>query len=173
MKTIARSSELQNKSEFNRGYRSRTTKRDAYTAMNDLDSAIKQSREALSAIWKGDPSVYHTLYSDADDVTLGNPFGPYARGRQKVEATLAGAALNFRDGEVIGIDLIAKYISDDFACIVQVERGRVKVGGGEELVPVALRVTSVFRLEHDIWKLVHWHADPITTPRAAESIISK
>ena len=140
---------------------------------NDLDSAIEQSHAALGAILNGDPSVYQALYSDAVDVTLGNPFGPYARGRQKVETTLAGAASHYRDGEVTGVELIANYASDDLARIVEVERGRAKVGGGEELVQVALRVTSVFRLEQGAWKLVHRHADPITTPRPAASVVSK
>jgi len=140
---------------------------------NDLDSAIEQSHAALGAILKGDPSVYQALYSDAEDVTLGNPFGPYARGRQKVETTLAGAASHYRDGEVTGVELIANYVSDDLACIVEVERGRAKVGGGKELAQVAIRVTSVFRLEQGAWKLVHRHADPITTPRPAASVVSK
>ena len=140
---------------------------------NDLDSAIEQSHAALGAILKGDPSVYQALYSDAEDVTLGNPFGPYVRGRQKVEATLAGAASNYRDGEVTGVELIANYVSDDLACIVEVERGRAKVGGSKEFVQVALRLTSVFRLEQGAWKLVHRHADPITTPRPAASVVSK
>lgn len=139
---------------------------------NDISSAIEQSHAALHAIWRGDPSLYEALYSDADDVTLGNPFGPYVRGQQNVKATIARAALNFRDGEVTGIELIAKYVSDDLACIVEVERGRTKVGGGEELVQVALRVTSVYRLERGNWKLVHRHADPITTPRPAASVIA-
>jgi ketosteroid isomerase-like protein len=142
-------------------------------ATNDLSSAIEQSHAALSAIWKGDPSLYLELFSDSDDVTLGNPFGPYVRGPQKVEATVAAAALNFRDGEVTGVELIEKYVSDDLACVVEVERGRAKVGGGEELVNVALRVTSLFRLERGSWKLVHRHADPITTPRPAESVIGR
>ena len=142
-------------------------------AMNDLDSAIEQSHAALDAILKGDPGVYQSLYSYADDVTLGNPFGPYARGRRNVESTLAGAASHYRDGEVIGVELIAKYVSDELACVVELERGRTKVGGGAELVPVAVRVTSVFRLEQSEWKLVHRHADPITTPRPAASVISK
>jgi ketosteroid isomerase-like protein len=140
---------------------------------NDLDSAIELSHAALGAILKGDPSVYQALYSDAEDVTLGNPFGPYARGRQKVETTLAGAASHYRDGEVTGVELIASYVSDDLACIVEVERGRAKVGGGKEFVQVALRLTSVFRLEQGSWKLVHRHADPITTPRPAASVVSK
>ncbi len=140
---------------------------------NDLNSAIEQSHAALAAILRGDPGVYKALYSDQDDVTLGNPFGPYARGRRKVEETLAGAASHYRDGEVTGVELIAKYASGDLACVVEVERGRAKVGGGAELVPVAVRVTSVFRLERGTWKLVHRHADPITTLRPAASVISK
>ena len=142
-------------------------------ATNDLDSAIEQSHAALAAILKGDPGVYKALYSERDDVTLGNPFGPYARGRSKVEETLAGAASHYLDGEVTGVELIANYASDDLACIVEVERGRAKVGGGGELVPVALRVTSVFRLERGSWKLVHRHADPVTAPRPAASVINR
>ena len=140
---------------------------------SDLTRAIEQSHAALGAILTGDPSVYQALYSPADDVTLGNPFGPYVCGRQKVEQTLAGAASNYRDGEVVDVDLIAKYVSDTLACIVEVERGRAKVGGAKEVVPVAVRVTSVFRLESGSWKLVHRHADPITSPRPATSVISK
>jgi len=142
-------------------------------AANDLDSAIEQSHAALAAILKGDPSVYKTLYSDRDDVTLGNPFGPYARGRRKIEETLDRAASNYRDGESIGIELVEKYVSNDLACIVEVERGRSKVGGAKELASVAVRVTSVFRFERGAWKLVHRHADPITTPRPAESVINR
>ncbi len=167
MKAVARKPEFKIKSEIQPGNRSTRTMTD------DIDKAIERSHAALGAIWKGDSSGYHALFSDADDITLGNPFGPYARGRREVEATVDRAATYFRDGEVIGVDLVAKYVSDDFACVVEVERGRVKVGGGTELVPVALRVTSVFRLEHARWKLVHRHADPITTPRPAESVISK
>ena len=142
-------------------------------ATNGIAGAIEQSHAALSAIWKGDPSGYLSLFSDADDITLGNPFGPYVRGRREVEATATRAASYFHDGEVTGVELVEKYISDDLACIVEVERGRVKVGGGEELVPVALRVTSVFRREHARWRLVHRHADPITALRPAESVIGK
>ena len=47
------------------------------------------------------------------------------------------------------------------------------VGDAEEVAPVAVRVASVFRLESEGWKLVHRHADPITSPRPATSVISK
>ena len=60
------------------------------------------------------------------------PFGPYVSGRQKVEQTLAGAASHYRDGEVVEVELIAKYVSETLACIVEVERGRAKVGGADD-----------------------------------------
>jgi ketosteroid isomerase-like protein len=39
------------------------------------------------------------------------------------------------------------------------------------MTPVSVRVTSVFRRENGDWKLLHRHADPITAPRAAMSVI--
>ncbi len=86
---------------------------------------------------------------------------------------MSGAASNYRDGEITSVELIAKYLSEDLACVVEVESVRAKVGGSEEMVPVSLRVTSIFRLERGNWKLVHRHADPITTPRSAASVVSK
>jgi ketosteroid isomerase-like protein len=35
----------------------------------------------------------------------------------------------------------------------------------------SVRVTSIFRKEDGVWRLVHRHADPITSPRPAESVI--
>ena len=140
--------------------------------INDLDSAIEQSHAAVDGIFKGDTTMAKALFSERGDITLGNPFGPYACGRKKVEDTLAGAASNYRDGEVTGVELIAKYVSGDLACVVEVERGRAKIGRANEFASLALRATSLFRLEDGAWKLIHRHADPITTPRAAASVIS-
>lgn len=139
----------------------------------NLDSAIEASHKALAAIVTGDPNGYLALYAEDEEVTLGNPFGPFACGRPSVTERLSGAASNYRDGEVTDVKLVAKYFSEDFACVVEVESVRARVGGSEEIVPVSLRVTSVFRLERGNWKLLHRHADPITTPRSAASVINK
>jgi len=32
-------------------------------------------------------------------------------------------------------------------------------------------VTTIFGLEHGAWKVVHRHADPITTERPVESVL--
>ena len=138
---------------------------------DDLDGAIEESHRALSAIVRGDVEPFLTLYSPREDVTLGNPFGPFVRGSQAVAEMGAVAASRYRDGEIVGFEPVAKHAVDGLACVVEVERFRAKVGGADDLAEVALRVTSVFRLEDGAWRLVHRHADPITTPRSPESVI--
>ncbi len=138
-----------------------------------LKDAVEESHAAGDAILKGDKSRYEALFSEREDVTLGNPFGPFAKGRRNVESTLAGAASRYRDGGMTGADHVATYASSDLAVVVENERGNTKVGGAQDLAPVAARVTSVFRLEGEAWKLVHRHADPITSPRPAESVIAR
>ena len=56
-----------------------------------LWAAVAQSHRALTAILNGDPKGYEALFADREDVTLGNPFGPFASGRATVVKTLAGA----------------------------------------------------------------------------------
>jgi ketosteroid isomerase-like protein len=136
-----------------------------------LLEAIEESHAALAAISNGDVDPYMALYSDADDVTLGNPFGPFVRGKQDVRAAAERAASHYRDGQVVGFERVATHVADRMACVVEVERFRAKVGAGHSPASIALRVTSVYRQEDGIWRLVHRHADPITTPQAAESVI--
>ena len=68
---------------------------------------------------------------------------------------------------------MAKFVTSDLACIVEVERYRAKVGGSENITPVTLRVTSILRAEDGTWKIVHRYADPISTPQPAESVIQE
>jgi hypothetical protein len=54
-----------------------------------------------------------------------------------------------------------------------IERVKAKVGGREDITPFALRATIIFRPEEGTWKVVHRHADPITTARPVESVIQE
>jgi len=54
-----------------------------------------------------------------------------------------------------------------------VEHDRAKVGGGNDLAEFHVRVTSVYGQLKGQWRLVHRHADPITTPRPAESVLGR
>jgi ketosteroid isomerase-like protein len=141
------------------------------TAIDDFDEVVERYHLALDEIMKGSAEGYKKLYSRRDDVTLANPFGPPVRGWDEVAPTLERAASHYRDGEATGFENIAKYVTAELAYIVEMERCKAKVGGREDITPLAVRVTSIFRPEEGTWKVVHRHADPITTPQPAESVI--
>ncbi len=141
-------------------------------AEGDLDAAIDESHKALRDIANGDPGRYLRLYSDQADVTLGNPFGPFVTGKVAVGEAASRAAANYRNGELLGFERVATHVADGLACIAEVERFRTHVGGSETSSAVSLRVTSVYRQEEGRWRLVHRHADPITTARSAETVIA-
>ena len=130
-----------------------------------LDEAISRNHAALDRMVNGDCGGYVALLSERDDVSWGNPFGPFVRGREDVETTLASAAVRMGGGRAADFDRVATYMSDELAVVVEVEHAMR--GAADALTPVALRVTSVFRLEGDAWRLVHRHADPITGPAPA------
>jgi ketosteroid isomerase-like protein len=137
-----------------------------------LDDAIEASHRALEAIIQGDVEPFRALYSDADDITIGNPFGPFAAGRDATRAAGTRAASNYTDGEIVAFDRIVTHTADTLACVVEVERFSVRLAQAAELASVALRVTSLYRREASGWRLVHRHADPITSVRPAHSVDS-
>ncbi len=138
--------------------------------LETLDEAIAASRAAVLGVVTGDPGPIHALYADRDDVTLGNPFGPFVRGRQAVVEATAAAAARYRDGELGAFELVARHEADGLGCVVETERFSARLGGSDEVSEVSLRVTSVYRRDDTGWRLVHRHADPITTVRGAESL---
>ena len=139
----------------------------------DFEQAVEQYHQAASEFVKGNPEPYKLVFSHREDVTLANPFGPVVRGWTQVAATMERAASNYRDGEMIGFENVATYVTADLAYIVEVERIKARIGGREDVASLALRTTSILRPEEGTWKVVHRHADPITTPRAPESVIQQ
>jgi ketosteroid isomerase-like protein len=139
-------------------------------AVDDFDEVIERYHLAANEFSRGNPDPVKDLYSGRDDVAIANPFFPLTRGREQVVARLERSVQNFRTGEV-GFEKVVEWVSDDLACLVELEEWRTKVGGREDVTPFTLRVTTLFRAEEGEWKVVHRHADPITTARAAESVI--
>jgi ketosteroid isomerase-like protein len=142
-------------------------------AVDDVDELIEQYHLTVGEFLKGNPEPVKKLWSHRDDVTLANPFGPPVRGWEQVAQTTEHAASVTRDGEATGFEIVAKYVTPELAYVVEMERLEAKVGAREDVAPFALRVTMIFRPEEGTWKVVHRHADPITTPQPAESVIQK
>jgi ketosteroid isomerase-like protein len=134
----------------------------ADSAVDGLDEFIDQYHAALGLIVQGNPEPLKALYSHADDAVLANPFGPAVRGWEAVSARLEDAASRMSDGEMASQDRLASYVTAELATMYEVEHGTVSVGGGA-IASWTLRATTTFRREDGAWKVVHRHADPIST----------
>ena len=137
---------------------------------SNFDLAVEQYHAALDEVGRGNPAPMKKLLSRRDDVTLANPLGPPVRGWSEVEQTMDRAISQLSGGEPNQFERISGHAGTDLAYLVEIERNRMKLGGSDTMSSVSLRVTTVFRLEDGQWKVIHRHADSITTARPIESI---
>ena len=131
---------------------------------------MAQYHQALDAFFKGDPVPAERLYSHEDDVTLANPFGPPVVGWDAVRGAMERAAANYSDGAATRFDRLASRVTPELAYLVELERFSARLGGAPQRVAGELRATTVLRPENGEWRIVHRHADPITTPRRPDSV---
>lgn len=145
-----------------------------------LDEVIAGYREALRAFITGDPEPALGFFSDRDDVTLANPLGPPRRGPAGVEAVARAAAANFQEGAPLHFDEVtcrfdevSRYATVDLGYVVQLEWFEGRVTGRDGTVISGLRSTVVFRREDGGWKIVHRHADAITSEQPISTVIQE
>lgn len=138
---------------------------------DDLAAAVDESHAALTEFVNGNPEPLKSMYSHRDDVSLGNPFGPFQRGWTDCADMMERTATVYSDGRALGFDTVATHTTSDMACLVEVQRYAAKVGGRPEPSAVTLRVTTIFRPEDGTWKIVHRHADPIAHAQPPESVV--
>ena len=138
-----------------------------------FDEVLEQCQIALREFPKGNPEPMKMMFSHQEDVSLANPFGPPVRGWDEVAKTAEHAASQVRDGAFVSAEIIEKNVTPELAYVVEIEQAKAKIGGSEDITPFALRVTMIFRPEEGTWKIVHRHADPITTAQPAESLIQE
>ena len=82
-------------------------------------------------------------------------------------------ASRLRDGELISLETVAKCVTPELAYVVSLAREKAKVGGSDAVTPIALRTTMILRPEEGTWKVVHRHADSITTPQPIEAVLQE
>jgi len=80
-------------------------------AVDDLDDVLEQFHLAQGELVKGNPEPVKKLFSHRDNVTLANPYGPPAHGWEQVAATMERAASRLRDGQNVGFEIVAKYVT--------------------------------------------------------------
>src|ERR671910_40964 len=99
---------------------------------------------------------------------------PCVGGIRLIEEVIDHAASQAREGRLVSVEIVAKHVTPELAYVVQIEHPEAELGAREDITPFALRVTMIFRPEEEgEWKIVHRHADPITTAQPAESVIQE
>jgi ketosteroid isomerase-like protein len=137
---------------------------------DDFNDAVEEYRQALTPFLNGDPEPVLALFSRRNDVTLANPLGPPQRGPADVERAVRAAAHNFTAG-TIQFDELTRYATADLGYVVQLEPSEVQLADTGKTVRIMLRVTMIFRREEGVWRVVHRHADPITTARPIDTAV--
>lgn len=140
---------------------------------SDLDHVIELYHQALGEFIKGNPGPMFERFSHRDDVSLANPLGPTVLGWPQVKATMEHASSLLHDGELTGVERITSWFTPELAFIVEAERARARLGESQGIAPISLRVTTIFRPEDGTWKVVHRHADTITSSRPPEALIQQ
>jgi|AGTN01.2.fsa_nt_gi hypothetical protein len=142
-------------------------------AASDFDKVMEKWGEWLPEFIKGNHAPFKALFSRKDDATLANPFGSVARGWQEINKTIDHSIKQYRDGEMIGTEIMSKYVTPELAFLVEIARFNARIGTRNDMTPVALRITSIIRPEDGTWKIMHLQADPRVARQPAESIIQQ
>ena len=133
---------------------------------------VEQYHLALVEFAKGNPEPVIALLSRGSDISLAGGFGGFTHGYDQVAKNIEFAATQFKEGQ-ISFESLAKVMTGDMGYIVEIERYKAKLGGSEEVALDVLRVTSIFRREDGVWRLVHRHGDPTTAMNALVHLLPK
>lgn len=134
----------------------------ARIASSEFDLIVEQYQLALGEFMKGNPEPVQELHSHREDVTLANPRVGIAHEWEEVAKRMEGVASGRREGEM-SFEIVEKHVTPELAYLVEMERAKAKFGASEDVTSYALRTTVIFRPEDGTWKVVHRHADPLSS----------
>jgi ketosteroid isomerase-like protein len=93
---------------------------------------------------------------------------PARRGWDDVSAASRWVASTFAGSDSFEYDVLAAGVSGDLGDVVGIERSVVTTVHDDRPTSAALRVTTVFRREDGVWKVVHRHGDRYDPPAGTE-----
>ena len=114
-------------------------------------------QQASTEFVRGNSAPLLELYSSSDPMHICGAFGGYETGAEKVRARVQWAGEQYRDGHYTE-ELIDQWLGTDSAVTLTLETIEATIGGQTNRRQ-ELRVTLVYRREHDGWKIAHRHAD--------------
>jgi ketosteroid isomerase-like protein len=108
----------------------------------------------------GDPDAWAELWSDCEPVSILGGFGYVSVGWDTVAATIRKASSRLSNGTGYRNQVEIAESHGDFAYTVSIEHTVASLDGAPPR-PTELRVTQIYRLEQDRWRIAHRHGDII------------
>lgn len=119
---------------------------------------LKQREEIATAYVNGDGAPLDAIVTRNDPATFMSPRGDVLTGAAAIVERYATDAANFVKGSSSKLEIVHAE-SGQLGLWTGIQHAEVKSKGDGAPVPMALRVTEVYRLDGKDWKLIHRHAD--------------
>ena len=125
----------------------------------DFDTFMKARQHAASAYVSGNATPLARIVALDSPATFMCPGGGAVHGTQEVWDRYEHDAGAFEEGGVSEFEILEMAAGDTVGYWTGFQKAKVHMHGKPDAMPMKLRVTEVFRVEGDAWKLVHRHAD--------------
>jgi hypothetical protein len=137
-----------------------------------VDTLLKRTERAQTAWVNGDSRPYEELFAHDKELTFTPPFGGEPlQGWETIGIRMSRAAKAFQRG-TCQLELVHATITKEIVCLVMVERNEVTFAGHDNPRKWVLRVTQIYRLDGDEWRVIHRHADPLIDRRSLDEILA-
>ena len=137
----------------------------------DFATAVAETGRAVGAFVGGDPKPYVSRWAQGPHVTIFGGWGDHEHGWDEVGPRLDWAAELFVGGRT-DQHVLEMHCSGDLGYTVSLERGHAHLAGQDAAAPMVLRVTHIYRRIDGEWRVVHRHADPLTTKTAVDAVLA-
>jgi ketosteroid isomerase-like protein len=128
----------------------------------DFETFMNARQHAASAYVSGNAAPLARMVALDLPATFMCPGGGVVHGAQAVWDRYANDARAFDEGGASELEILEMAAGDGVAYWTGFQKAKVRMHGKPDAMPMKLRVTEVFRVEGDAWKLVHRHADFLT-----------
>ena len=124
---------------------------------DDFTTFLQQREAAAAAYVAGDGAPVARIAARHGDATFFPPTGGSVEGAAAVAARYAKDVHAFAPGGTSRLDVLQSQAAGDLAFWTGFQTAHVTING--KPIDMKLRITEIFRLEDDGWKMIHRHAD--------------